>query len=151
MLLLEVFVIENGMKVEVENYLTFIPKLLPKSVIFKNNLIECENKNDFEKLNRKIFNIVVNKKKLVVYFKESKETKNKVETEDDIIIIKKKKLSNKVSNKFSKLNKFSPNYREFVQQKLKNTQELKESETDERVKAHYEDFENYYKKLLREM
>ncbi len=149
MLLLEVFVIENGVKVEIENYLTFIQKLLPKSVNLKNNLIECENKNDFEKLNEKIFNIIVNKKKLVVYFKEikkeSEETKNKTESEDDIIIIKKKKVSNKVSNKFS------PNYREFIQQKLKNTQELKEAETDERTRAHYEDFENYYKKLLREM
>jgi hypothetical protein len=135
------------MKVEVENYLTFIQKLLPKSVIFKNNLIECKNKNGFEKLNEKIFNIVVSKKKLVVYFKEMK---NKTESEDDMIIVKKKKASNKVSNKF-KLNKFSQNYREFIQQKLKNTQELNEAETDERAKAHYEDFENYYKKLLREM
>lgn len=166
MFILEVFVIENGNKVEfkdINNYTTFIQKVLPISAKLINNLVECESKNDFEKLNEKVFKFEEKEekdnKKIVIYFKNKKvenvENDENDENDDDIIIITKKvnklnlsKSNNKTTNK--KIVNKHLNL-EFIQERLKNVQELKKLESEERQIAHYEDFENYYKRLLREI
>jgi len=155
MFVLEVFIIENGKKIEfneINNYNTFIQKVLPTSVKIINNLVECDCKNDFEKLNEKVFNIEGTEGKIVIYFKNKKIDH---ENDDDIIIITKKVNKLNLSKSNSKLtNKKLVNKHlnlEFIKERLKNIQELKKLESEERQIAHYEDFENYYKRLLREI